>query len=203
MTKQRTQQHARTAKARHRQRALASRRALTPDQVAGASRAVGARLDLLATTATCIHAYIGGRDNEIDTRPFIQACLNRGQRIFAPRIREGTRTLQHAELHALDDLAPGPFGLLQPPANAAAPLPPLDLVVVPGAAFDRRGQRIGYGQGYYDRFLAGTTAYKVGLTYEDLLLDLVPTESHDVAVDAVLTEMAAHFIHPLTRENRT
>jgi len=203
MTKQRTEQHAGTAKDRQRRRALASRRALTPDRVADASRTVAARLDLLATTATCIHSYIGGHDNEIDTRPFIQACLGRGQRIFAPRLTTGSRALQHAELHALDDLEPGPFGLLQPPASAAAPLPTLDLVVVPGAAFDRRGQRIGYGQGYYDRFLAGTAAYKVGLTYDDLLLDFVPTESHDVAVDAVLTERAAHFIHPLTRENRT
>ena len=191
-----------TEKDRQRSRALARRRALPSEQVATAGRAVGARLDLLAAGAARIHTYVGGRDNEIDTRPFIGACLARGQRVFAPRVEAGCDRLDHAELHALEELEPGPFGLLQPPA-ADAPLPPFDLVVVPGAAFDRRGHRIGYGQGYYDRFLAETAAYKVGLAYDELFFEELPTESHDVAVDAILTERTAHFIHPITRENRT
>ena len=201
-TKPKTEPPAGSEKDRQRRRALARRRALPPDRVEAVGRAVGARLDLLAAGAARIHTYVGGHDNEIDTRPFIGACLARGQRVFAPRIEAGCDRLGHAELRTLEELEPGPFGLLQPPAADAAP-PPFDLVVVPGAAFDRRGHRIGYGKGYYDRFLAETAAYKVGLAYDDLFFEKLPTESHDMAVDAVLTERTAHFIHPVTREHNT
>ena len=65
----------------------------------------------------------------------------------------------------------------------------IGLVLVPGLAFDAQGRRLGYGGGYYDRFLRQTAAPRVGLTFDCLLLDEVPEEPHDVRVDVVLTEL--------------
>ena len=64
----------------------------------------------------------------------------------------------------------------------------LDLVIVPALAYDLAGFRLGYGGGYYDRFLTGTQAFKAGLARERLIMDMLPRESHDIAVDSVITE---------------
>ena len=69
----------------------------------------------------------------------------------------------------------------------------IDLVVVPGLAFDAGGGRLGFGAGYYDRFLAEVSAPKVGLVYRALLLDEVPQEDHDIAMDIVITEEQTIF----------
>jgi 5-formyltetrahydrofolate cyclo-ligase len=102
-----------------------------------------------------------------------------------------------AEIGALAELAPGPWGLLQPPEKEAVWVDDLadgfDLVVVPGVAFDLRGHRIGHGGGFYDRVLYCTQAYKVGLVYGELLLEEIPNEPHDIPVDAVVTESATHI----------
>ena len=68
----------------------------------------------------------------------------------------------------------------------------IDLVVVPGIAFDRRGHRIGFGGGYYDRFLADLQAVKLGLCYDDLVLQEIPNESHDVPMDIVVAQTATY-----------
>ncbi|CAN5830359.1 5-formyltetrahydrofolate cyclo-ligase [soil metagenome] len=81
------------------------------------------------------------------------------------------------------------FGFLQPAADSPI-LPPrsVDVVLVPGLAFDRQGRRLGRGAGYYDRFLAGLAADKVALTTQSRIVEEVPSEPHDVAVDWIATE---------------
>lgn len=85
-------------------------------------------------------------------------------------------------------LIKGRFGILEPPASdpVAAPTA-LDLILVPGVAFDRAGGRLGRGRGYYDRFLAATSAIKVGVCFEERLVPEVPCEAHDIRMDAILT----------------
>ena len=68
----------------------------------------------------------------------------------------------------------------------------IDLVVVPGIAFDRRGHRIGFGGGFYDRFLANVQVVKVGLCYDDLILQEIPNEPHDVPMDIVVAQTATY-----------
>ncbi|TBH17466.1 5-formyltetrahydrofolate cyclo-ligase [Thermus thermamylovorans] len=90
-------------------------------------------------------------------------------------------------VHPLGPLAPGPFGLLEPLTEAVDP-GVLDLVVVPGLAFDRRGFRLGHGLGYYDRFLAAVGAESVGVVPEALLLPELPQDPWDVPVGYLATE---------------
>lgn len=90
-------------------------------------------------------------------------------------------------VHPWGPLAPGPFGLLEPVTEAVDP-GVLDLVVVPGLAFDREGYRLGHGLGYYDRFLRGVRAESLGVVPEALLLPRLPRDPWDVPVAHLATE---------------
>jgi 5-formyltetrahydrofolate cyclo-ligase len=77
------------------------------------------------------------------------------------------------------------FGILEP-AQALREIPPVDVVVVPGVAFDRRNNRLGRGKGYYDRLLATINTYKIGVCFGCQLLEHVPHDAHDVRMDRVV-----------------
>lgn len=86
------------------------------------------------------------------------------------------------------------FGMLEPAANLPVVSPAaLDLILVPGVAFDRRGGRLGFGGGYYDRLLPTTPALRVGVTYDECLADALPCAEHDQRMDWVVTP--SHEIH--------
>lgn len=98
---------------------------------------------------------------------------------------------EHLTLHWVDgpaSLVKGRFGILEPPDSAPiADVRALDLILVPGVAFDHGGGRLGRGRGYYDRLLAGTPAFKVGVCFDSQIVSKVPCEPHDIRMDAVIT----------------
>ena len=193
MQKEATPDH----KERLRKRVLATRTGLDRGQVEVSGQAILKRvLELEAyRRAKLVHTYVSSKENEVDTRALIGACLAQGKRVAVPVVIPGTKTLAHALIDGLDQLVVGPWGLAQPDPTTATWLPAearIDLVVVPGLAFDRRGQRIGWGGGYYDRFLAQVQAVKIGLCYDELVLDCIPGEPHDVPVDLVVAATAIH-----------
>ncbi|MBI2504883.1 MAG: 5-formyltetrahydrofolate cyclo-ligase [Candidatus Latescibacteria bacterium] len=180
-------------KARLRARCLAHRKALSPAQVVSSSAAVVERLEQLEPyqRARLLHTYVASKDNEVETAGLIRQSLVRGQEVAVPVVQPGTRILRHALIQDLGQLQPGRWALPEPAAGHARWLEDLariDLVIVPGLAFDPLGRRLGLGGGYYDRFLARVSAPKVGLIYGELLLDELPAEAHDVPVDIVITE---------------
>ncbi len=129
---------------------------------------------------------------EVQTRRLIEDMLARGKRVVVPVMQTRTRRLRLSELRdPSTELAPGPFGVWEPHPRARRPMPirDVELVLVPGLAFDRRGHRLGHGHGYYDRFLARLprSASTVGLAFACQVLDRLPAASHDHTVRAVLT----------------
>lgn len=131
--------------------------------------------------------------NEVDTHPLLARALREGKRVFAPRVDREHRRLLVGEVHdPRQDLEPGPFrGILEPRhARAVTPGAAFDLVVVPGVAFDRFGNRIGRGAGYYDRLLAtlapGTPT--VGLLFAGQIVPRCPAGPRDRPVHALATE---------------
>ena len=187
----------RARKERLRKRLLAVRMGLDRGQVEASGQAILERVLSLEAyrRAKLVHTYVSSKENEVDTRALICTCLNQGKRVAVPVVMPGTKTLAHALIDGLDQLVVGPWGLAQPDPAAATWLPAaarIDLVVVPGLAFDRRGHRIGWGGGYYDRFLAQIQAVKIGLCYDALVLDCIPGEPHDVPVDLVVAATAIY-----------
>jgi len=140
--------------------------------------------------AQAIHCYISMR-SEVDTRPLIGDALARGKRVAVPVVVPKAAELAHAWLASLagDDLVAGSFGTFNPRDMQPAAPGEWDLAIVPLLAFDRRGYRVGYGAGYYDRTLAGLPGrYRLGVAYAAQQLDEVPAGPYDERLDAVATE---------------
>ena len=138
--------------------------------------------------ARTVFVFWGIPGREPETARLIPRLLERGKRVGLPRMLPG----RQMELRLYDPgrpMVPAAFGILEPGEDC-----PLvdrgeaDLILVPAVCYDRRGYRLGFGGGYYDRWLAGSAALRVGLCREAVLQDAVPIEAHDTRVDILLTE---------------
>ncbi len=136
---------------------------------------------------------------EVRTRHQLPSALRSGKRIVVPWCNEEAE-LELFHLESMDELETGKFGVLEPqaelrPRQAKQVAPQdVDLVMVPGVAFDRRGGRLGHGKGYFDKLLMQVRADTplVALAFECQMFDAIPMEPHDVAMDKVVTEIAVY-----------
>jgi|SRR5581483_5006757 len=134
---------------------------------------------------------------ELDVAPALAECRARGARVVLPRVSDGVPRLRFhdpdAALAVAPAPAPGRFGVVEPDASAPeVAVEAIDIVILPGLAFDRAGNRLGYGGGYYDeaasRLRAAGRGFLVGLGYDFQLVDRCPAGEGDVAVDCVVTD---------------
>ncbi len=168
--------------------ARAARSAIAPDVRADASAAIAGMIERLPEVEACSTALLyGAMPDEVDAAPLIAALRARGVRIALPRV-DGDRLTLHWHAEGTP-LAKGSFGLMEPPPDAPAADPAeMDLVIVPGVAFDAACNRLGMGAGYYDRLLAGMPrAVTIGVAFDEQVVDEVPCEPHDRPLDAVVT----------------
>jgi 5-formyltetrahydrofolate cyclo-ligase len=140
--------------------------------------------------ALVVHSYVGAVQGEVTTREIVGRAFADGKTVVCPRVRWNPRGLDSFVIRSLDELVESGRGLWEPGPSRADPVEPseLDVVLVPGIAFDRRGRRIGFGAGLYDRFLSGVDAPRVGLAFSLQLQDSLPVEPHDEPVDWIVTE---------------
>ena len=137
-----------------------------------------------------IFIYLGF-GSEIDTMSYIQDFINDGKHIFIPRTDIKTKKMEAVEITSLDGLKENKYGILEPDNNKEEFYKNnLDLIILPGVAFDHSGRRVGYGGGYYDRYLEDIDKriIKVALIYDFQLLENVPAEEHDIKADYIITE---------------
>ena len=181
---------------------LAWRRALTPEVFRAHSRAIAERLRSLPVfqNTPAVLTYVSVLDNEVDTLGIIEALCAQGRNVLVPAMAPG-RKLLWCRIEHLDELAPARFGLLEPPPERRRLLEPPEgaLCLTPGAAFNAQGHRIGYGGGYYDRFLPTLKGVAAGLFFEGQRAEFAP-ELHDAPVDLVVTEAA---VYSSPRDSRT
>jgi len=131
--------------------------------------------------------------SEVDTVPMIRQALAEGKRVCLPFTDPQTKEMVASQVLDLDrELRPGNYGILEPREEFLRPVPPeeIDVVVMPGVAFDCCGRRLGYGGGYYDRFLdrCGPRALRVAPCFELQLVGEVPCAEHDHRVHVLVTE---------------
>lgn len=127
--------------------------------------------------------------DELDIWPVLELSLALGCTCALPAFDAEKKNYQARVLNSLaTDIVTGKFGVREPAAGCAeVPLDSFDLVLVPGMAFDVQGNRLGRGQGFYDRLLAVVSGVKCGLGYDFQLLEQIPTEPHDAKVDFIFT----------------
>lgn len=195
---------------------LAARRAMTADLVHSRSAAIARRvfaLPAVLAARTCL-AYVSVR-NEVETGSIIALLREQGTIVSLPAVLPSGSLCAATAPSSLSNLVTGPFGIPQPDVTQATIVSPrdLDVIFVPGVAFDGSGRRIGFGKGYYDRFLAtlprleaqketGTGSSPAPVVHKPTLIGLafdfqvypeIPAESHDIPVDAVITESRTYL----------
>lgn len=135
---------------------------------------------------------------ELVTDDLLAACRAQNKRICVPVWEASSRTYILARLAPDQPLADGPHGVPEPAQWQAVDPQRVDLVVIPGMAFDRQGGRLGYGKGYYDRILATcrSTCCKIGIGYTwQVVADPLPLASHDVHMDLLVTDAGVIDCH--------
>ena len=133
--------------------------------------------------------------NEVHTELLARRCLADAKQLVCPRV--AGKQLDFVAVESLAELTPGAFGVLEPCGARLVPITAIDLLVVPGVAFDLPGHRLGYGKGYYDQTLAGCRLEleRVGLAYEFQLVDRLPVDGHDCRVTGLVTEQRMLCFH--------
>jgi len=130
--------------------------------------------------------------SEIDTTIIINRAIADKKKIILPRVKKNRLNLYYVH-HLLSQLETGSYGIMEPIEEKCIPaqLAEIDLVIVPGVAFDRDLNRLGYGGGFYDRLLCrlGTEVKKVALCFNLQLVPRIPISEHDMKVDVIITEL--------------
>jgi 5,10-methenyltetrahydrofolate synthetase len=171
---------------------LEQRRSLSPAEIRQRSEQILQTLLLLQTfkQAKTIMCYAAVAD-EVQTKEIMACACRLGKKICIPYIRDKAGIMDAVYVKESEALVAGAYGIFTVETTKAEIVSPeqIDLVLVPGAAFDRAGHRLGLGGGFYDRFLAQTqNAFCLALAFFCQIKELVPYEPHDHLMDAVLTE---------------
>ena len=179
-------------KAEIRKSILQTRNAMTREEIAAASLAFVKRLvDLEAIRrASTLMVYLAF-GSEVHTDDLIRWGWGEGKRIVVPLCLPESRELTACRINGFNELESGHYGIREPKVSHLQPVSQreIDAVVVPAVAFDRRGYRVGYGGGYYDRFLPGCPqAAKIGAAFAGQIIAAIPADPYDVTVDRIVTE---------------
>ena len=130
--------------------------------------------------------------SEADTMDMIKLSLHLGKLAVLPRVCKKEHILKLYEIKNLDELARGYMWILEPSVDEARlrKMSDIDLIIIPGAAYDTQGNRLGYGAAYYDKLLA-TMERKIPIVapaYEEQIVEKIPAEPHDIKVDKIITD---------------
>ncbi len=170
---------------------LAKRSALAPEEKVRREENIH-RVILSSASFRYAETVLGyyPREDEISLLPVFEKAMELGKKVALPRC-EAEHTMTYRYITSFDELAPGMYGLYEPGANA--PIYQEDpghasLCLVPGVVFDTRGYRIGYGGGYYDRFLHNYNGSVAGVIYRDFILPTLPYGRYDLSLPVMITD---------------
>ena len=168
-----------------RQQIRQMKRQFTPQQLEELSLPIVARLKARLAEAQTVLAYYSLPD-EVDTHQLLDDLLAEGKKVLLPKVLDD-ETMEIRRYTGRHDLQEGILHLMEPIGEPFTAYEDIDIVVVPGMAFDARGHRLGRGKGYYDRFLAAHPYIdKIGVCFDFQKLAEVPTDERDIPVDEVI-----------------
>lgn len=167
----------------------AKRRSLSPDFIKTASDKIKNTVLELACikNSRLVMVYLSAF-KEPDTFALISVLLDAEKEICVPITDVDTFTIAPSRLTSLDDLVKGEYGIYEPKEKISVPISQIDVALIPGIAFTSSGDRLGFGKGYYDRFLEDFKGMKIGIGYDFQITDEIPTDKHDIKMDMIVTE---------------
>lgn len=126
-------------------------------------------------------------DDEVSTISLIDYSLKLGKEVCLPRVLNNNE-MKFYKITDRNNLSKSKYGVLEPTNNNLVNPKTIDLMIIPGVVFSKELYRIGYGSGYYDRYLLKTNSYKIGLSFKETLVDFVPHDEYDVKLDLIITD---------------
>jgi len=171
-----------------RKQVLDARLGLTPEQRNVKSAEIEAKLfGLPEFREAPVILFYASFQSEVETHRMIRRALTEGKRVVLPKVRG--KDLELLEIKSFDqDVAPGAWGIPEPKAGRRTKLEDIGFIVVPGAAFDEEGNRIGYGAGFYDKLLPSYKGWTAALAFDLQVVPAVPADPHDVPIQKIVTE---------------
>ena len=138
--------------------------------------------------------------SEVDTSVIIDKLLSVGKKVAVPNCKDGT--MDFYLINSTDDLIDGAYGIPTADIEKASKITDFSrsFCIVPALSFDKNGCRLGYGGGYYDRFLCDKSIDTLGLCFEDCISEKLPAEKHDIKINSVLTEIGFRYLKEDTYE---
>ncbi len=124
--------------------------------------------------------------DEVSTLELIQHSLKVGKKVYLPKVVEDD--LLFYEIGENESFVQSPFHVMEPVGEENKRMVDVDIMIVPGVAFDEEGHRMGFGKGYYDRFLEKQKVYKIGVCFREQMVKGIPYNSHDISMDEVITD---------------
>jgi len=180
-------------------REVLERRSRIPEKevVLLSSRIVSAITSLEIFKRSSFVAIYSPFRNEAD----ITALMSTGKTFLFPKVTEGSRVLDFYMVRNVRELRPGTYGIFEPqPSAEKMEIRNIDLFLVPGVAFSKKGERLGYGGGYYDATLKNSSpeAFKTGVAFEEQIVESGFSDDHDIKMDMVVTENDVYVSNHLT-----
>ncbi len=167
------------------------RKSLSAKEVEGMSKKITDRLSTQPyfLQSRTIHIYVAMKENcEVLTRDLIRSSLKKGKRVVVPKMESEGR-LSHHHIRTTTELKANRWGVPEPTYDKPVKSKEISLVIVPMVAADFKKNRLGYGMGYYDRFLSETNAFRVGLCFTSTLSWVpLPIDSYDQSMDSIITD---------------
>lgn len=130
-------------------------------------------------------------EDEVSLNELVFDALRQGKRVAFPRCIPNSFSMEFHFVESIDQLEKGSYSISEPPKDAPIWIPndgEKALCIIPGVVFDRHGHRIGYGKGYYDRYLCDKNIQRIGVAYSCLVVDELPHGRYDLAMDLVVSE---------------
>lgn len=163
------------------------RREITNDFKIYASNQISNKIIPIISSLSCVMVYMSSF-NEPDTSAIVKYLIDNNIKVVVPISNVNDFTITPSYISCLDDLKKGAYGIYEPDVIYKAKLDDIDLILVPGIAFSKSGDRIGFGKGYYDKLLQNFSGKKVGICYDFQVIESVPASKHDIKMDMIVTE---------------
>ncbi|MBL1215765.1 MAG: 5-formyltetrahydrofolate cyclo-ligase [Ignavibacteriae bacterium] len=138
--------------------------------------------------ANSVFCYVNSRPGEVDTRTLIDYMVGQGKSVFLPKLNKETKSFRRFHFTGWDSLVKNSEGYWEPALGLDEDLSDIDIIIVPALAVSTKGQRIGYGGGYYDKLLHDIQTPKYVLAFEFQLFKYIESTPHDIRVDKIITE---------------